>query len=351
MPPNFVLSFDLPRPRPPCMNPTPLTEATWPPGVTVALLAALDAQGVIWWLKSPDGRYRHLNVAGHALFELACDMAGGLSDADLLPPVQAAALRAADLAALAQVHPVQAEHQIDAGGQRRALSAWRVAVQDPSSSGALLLGLWFDAGPLRQCGIDLRVVLDQLEQQQRTNEELRAELEAGGAAPGRHRLLPHEQFDESLRREVDRAQREQRDFALAFIGVDAPPPGSPAHAAGGRESVHQALAELLRNNTRAMDAAARLDGERFAVLLSGVGLATAYTRMEGLRRQCAARRVARGGEALRFTISMGLASFPHTAPSQAGVVAAAEAALALAQQRGGNRVTLAAMAFDAPAAA
>jgi diguanylate cyclase (GGDEF)-like protein len=333
------------------MDPILLSDAALVPGVAGALLAALDGQGVIWWIKAPDGRYLHLSPAGHALFGLAGDMACGLSDADLLPPVQAAVLRAADRAALAQGHPVQAGHQIDAGGQRRALSAWRVAVRDPRGGDSLLLGLWFDAGALRQCGADLRAVLEQLEQQQRLNEELRAELEAGGAMPGRHRLLQHEQFDESLRREVDLAQREQRDFTLACIVLDPPPPGSPPHAGGGRERVVLALDELLRSNTRAMDAAARLDGERFAVLLSGVGLATAYTRMEGLRRQCEAQRVALGGEALRFTVSTGLASFPHTAPGQSGVVAAAQAALVLAQQRGGNRVTLAAVAFEPLAAA
>ena len=333
------------------MDPTLLSDAALTPGVTGELLAALDGHGAIWWLKAPDGRYLHLSATGHALFGLAGDMACGLSDADLLPPVQAAALRAADLAALAQEHPVQAGHQIDAGGQRRALSAWRVAVRDPRGDDALLLGLWFDAGPLRQCGDDLRAVLEQLEQQQRINEMLRTELEAGGAAPGRHRLLQHEQFDESLRREVDLAQREQRDFALACIVVDPLPPDSTTPAGDGRERVLLALEELLRSNTRAMDAAARLGGERFAVLLSGVGLATAYTRMEGLRRQCAAQRVAFGGEALRFTVSTGLASFPHSAPSQSGVVVAAESALALAQRRGGNRVTLAAVAFETPAAA
>ena len=46
---------------------------------------------------------------------------------------------------------------------------------------------------------------------------------------------------------------------------------------------------------------------------TGVGLATAHSRMEGLRRQCATQIVMLDGEELGFSVAMGVASFPHTA--------------------------------------
>ena len=113
-----------------------------------------------------------------------------------------------------------------------------------------------------------------------------------------------------------------------------------------RTLVLEALGRLLRGNTRAMDAACRLDEDCFAVLLSGVGLATAHSRMEGLRRQCASHIVVHDGKELHFTLSMGVASFPHTAHTQESLVQACEAALAEAQRRGGNHVTLAAIRFE-----
>jgi len=82
-------------------------------------------------------------------------------------------------------------------------------------------------------------------------------------------------------------------------------------------------------------------------VLSGVGLATAHARMEGLRRQCATQIVAHEGRDIGFTVSMGVASFPHTASGQEDLRAACEAALADARKRGGNRVALASIRFDA----
>ena len=99
--------------------------------------------------------------------------------------------------------------------------------------------------------------------------------------------------------------------------------------------------------TRAMDASCRIDDSHFAVLLSGVGLATAHSRMEGLRRKCATQIVVHEGQELGFTVAMGVASFPHTASSQEGIIEACEMALGEARRRGGNHVTLAAIRFDA----
>ena len=89
----------------------------------------------------------------------------------------------------------------------------------------------------------------------------------------------------------------------------------------------------------------RVDERRFAVLLSGVGLATAHSRMEGLRRQCATQLVVIDGQEFGFTISMGVASYPHTAHTQDEVMAACDAALLEARKRGGNNVALAAIRF------
>jgi GGDEF domain-containing protein len=44
-------------------------------------------------------------------------------------------------------------------------------------------------------------------------------------------------------------------------------------------------------------------------------------------------------------VSMGVASFPHTAHTQEELRAACESALAEARQRGGNRVALASIEF------
>jgi diguanylate cyclase (GGDEF)-like protein len=106
------------------------------------------------------------------------------------------------------------------------------------------------------------------------------------------------------------------------------------------------MGRLLRGNTRAMDTSCRLDDRHFAVLLSGVGLATAHSRMEGLRRQCATQIVMLEGTELGFSVAMGVASFPHTAQSHEDLVKACKGALEEAQRRGGNTVALASIRLD-----
>ena len=68
--------------------------------------------------------------------------------------------------------------------------------------------------------------------------------------------------------------------------------------------------------------------------------------MEGLRRQCATQIVVLDGRDLGFTVSMGVASFPHTAHSEEELLRAADNALAEARKRGGNHVTLASIRFE-----
>jgi diguanylate cyclase (GGDEF)-like protein len=146
-----------------------------------------------------------------------------------------------------------------------------------------------------------------------------------------------------LRREVDLSNREHREFALVMIALDPPAEAARARGEAAQSRVLESMGRLLRGNTRAMDASCRVGEDHFAVLLSGVGLATAHSRMEGLRRQCATQIVVLDGEELGFTVSMGVASYPHTAGSQEELMAACERALVQAQGRGGNNVCLAAI--------
>jgi diguanylate cyclase (GGDEF)-like protein len=94
-----------------------------------------------------------------------------------------------------------------------------------------------------------------------------------------------------------------------------------------------------------MDASCHLDGGRFAVLLSGVGLATAHGRMEQLRRQCATQIVMHEARELHFTVSIGVASFPHTAHTREQLLTACEHAVAQARTKG-NHVSLASIRLE-----
>lgn len=318
-------------------------------GAAQALLDAIvERQSALFAVKDADsGRYRHVNAAMAAWLGQPAEALVGRTDADLFDPDVATALRSADQTALALDAASVAEHRFDHGGQRHEFSVLRLAHRDAGGR-RWLASVWTDLAAQRQREAQLRQALEQLEQQQRANAQLRQELHEhrGGPRDVVTGLYNAAHFDDLLQREVDLSNREHREFALVWIALDPPTPEVAMLGDDARRGVLGALGRLLRGNTRAMDASCRLDDGRFAVLLSGVGLATAHSRMEGLRRQCATQIVMADGHEVGFTVSMGVASFPHTAHSLDELLAACDGALAEAQRRGGNRVTLAAIRFE-----
>jgi diguanylate cyclase (GGDEF)-like protein len=292
------------------------------------------------------GRYEW---ADPALAALLCPDGGtlaGAADGDWCDTGTAVAMRAADQAALARDGVLASEHRAEVGGTRRELLVLRLADAADEQGRRRIASVWIDRAPQRQKEAQLRQALDQIEQLQRANESLRHELKDQALRDSASGLYTRGHFEEQLRREVDLSSREHREFALVFVELDPPKDSVAALGAPAMRRILEALGRLLRSNTRAMDASCRYDERRFAVLLSGVGLATAHSRMEGLRRQCATQMVVLDGQELGFTTSMGVSSYPHTAHSQNELLAASEAALAEAQRRGGNHVTLASIRFE-----
>ena len=295
----------------------------------------------------PGGRYVYVNAGMAELLGRPAHEISGLADADLMEAGQWAALRAADQSAAAQADAQISEHRIERAGVRREFSVYR-RVLEPADAGAprYLCSIWTEQTAARQKDAQLRRALEQIETQQSESEARQRASVDGDLRDTETGLYQRVHFEDQLRREVDLSMREHREFALVSITLDPPSDKAAALGAAARARILDALGRLLRSNTRAMDASCRVDDDHFAVLLSGVGLATAHSRMEGLRRQCATQIVMIDGTELGFTVSMGVSSFPHTAHTQDELLRASAAALAEARRRGGNHVTLASIRFD-----
>jgi diguanylate cyclase (GGDEF)-like protein len=312
------------------------------------LLEMLDRGDVLLAIKEvASGRYAYVNAAMARLFGLEpADMTGPVGP-EFLDPALSTAMRAAEQASLAHAAPSLSEHRVEIDGRRREFSVTCMPIpRSDGGPGRHVLAVWVEQTAGRQRELQLQQALTQIEQQQQAIEALRQETQdqtLRDATTGLYQRMP---FDDQLRREVDLSSREHREFALVLIALDPPTDAVKALGADARTRVLEALGRLLRSNTRAMDASCRLDQDRFAVLLSGVGLATAHSRMEGLRRQCATQIVVLDGRDLGFTVSMGVSSFPHTAHTEADLMQASQTALAEAQRRGGNHVALASIRFE-----
>jgi diguanylate cyclase (GGDEF)-like protein len=336
-------------PTSPLLNETGLAgadEADFGPVLAGLVDAWLSRQGALVAIKdAATGRYAYVNDAMARFLGRSASQLLGHADAELVDPALATAWRAAEQTALAQSQALSSEHRFEWAGARHDFAVMRVALSGKQGQ-RWLCSVWMDQGAQRQKDAQLRAALEQLEQQQRANEKLRLELADQGLRDSATGLYTRPHFEDQLRREVDLSTREHREFALVLIEID-PFSGRALELGAPAESrLFEAMGRLLRGNTRAMDASCRLDERLFGVLLSGVGLATAHSRMEGLRRQCATQIVVLDGQELGFSVSMGVASFPHTAASQQDLLSACEGALAEARRRGGNHLTLASIRFE-----
>ncbi len=319
-------------------------------GVLSALLLNLDAGLSV--KRADSGSYVHASAHLATLLGRSPEELIGLSDVDLFGNEAATLLREADSTALMMGRPQCSEHRLslDAAQPRRDFKVVCVPlISTGSAAPEYLAHLWMDVTESLRREAKLSMALMQLEQQQIANEAMSRESQEVRQRQSGGGLYQRAQFDDQLRREVDLSTREHREFSLVSISID-PPNEIEAHLGpSARPRVTEALGRLIRSNTRAMDASCRLSEDRFAILLSGVGLATAHARVESLRRQCATQIVVLDGHDFGFTVSMGVASFPHTAHTQDELLDASGMALASAQRRGGNCVSLASIRFDAVA--
>jgi diguanylate cyclase (GGDEF)-like protein len=312
-------------------------------------LTLLERSHTLLTLKdTASGRYVYASAGMQAL--VGHDLVG-LTDSDWVSGEDCAALRLADQSAMVQTVPQVSEHRFDL---KPGPDAPQATVKQDFSVTRLLLpmvdgraapylcSLWGDLHAQHQLQTQHQLALQQLEAlQQAVHAQRQENHQRAGSG-----FYAYGHFEDQLRRELDLSSREHREFALVSVALDALSPHAAQLGGEARGRVLEALGRLLRSNTRAMDSSCRTEEGQFVVLLSGVGLATAHSRMEGLRRQCATQIVMLDGQDLGFSVSMGVASFPHTARSQDELLSAAHAALAEAQRRGGNHVALASIRFE-----
>ncbi|MFY7865424.1 GGDEF domain-containing protein [Roseateles sp.] len=304
--------------------------------VVTSLIEPLEAFAAVKSLVS--GRYVYGSPGLSALF--GREHWVGCSDSDLMRADEVIGMRRVEQAVMAQRTQVVSEHRLDLAGRRREFTVSRAPL-----GAEHILSVWRERTEERHRESHLQRALQQIEQQQKTIEQIRRELQQGSGRDDMSGLYLRAQFDDQLLREIDLSTREHREFALVIIALDPLPTSAQALGEEADHRLLEGMGRMLRANTRAMDAACRIGERRFAVLLSGVGLATAHARMEQLRRQCTAQIIVLNGVDMGLSISMGVSSFPHTASKQDELLSASESAVQEAQRRGGNQVVLASIPF------
>jgi diguanylate cyclase (GGDEF)-like protein len=147
------------------------------------------------------------------------------------------------------------------------------------------------------------------------------------------------EFDERFRLELERARRGTGRLCLVLLGLDRDRIGHapPADAL-------DRLGAVLIVVKRQIDAAARIGGDEFGLLLPESDTQGALTLCDRVRTRLLE---AHGDDDMSLTVSFGVASFPLDGATAPELLAAADRALHEAKRLGGNRTVTHAEILDA----
>lgn len=180
-----------------------------------------------------------------------------------------------------------------------------------------------------------------LREMQRQLEKSNTELQRLSSLDGLTGIANRRQFDETLKREWQRAQREATPLSLILIDIDFFKLYNDTYGhQRGDECLQRVARALASTVSRPADLVARYGGEEFVAVLPGTDAAGAKTLAERFR--CAVHDLAIAHSASdanrNITISAGIASL--TAPSAMTLesfVETADRALYQAKEQGRNR--------------
>ena len=149
-------------------------------------------------------------------------------------------------------------------------------------------------------------------------------------------------FRTCIEREVARATRHEKPFAVLMIDLDGFKPYNDAcgHQAGD-DALHT-IGRILMHGTRSIDIVARYGGDEFVLLLPENTSEGAFTVSQRLIDQISGTDFPGG----TLTVSIGISTFPDNGPNARSVLLAADRALYQSKQSGKNRVALAAPSDD-----
>jgi len=155
-------------------------------------------------------------------------------------------------------------------------------------------------------------------------------------------LFNRRYLDETLPRELARAERSGRPLGVFAIDVDHFKRFNDTFGHDAGDTVLRQLGELLRLSFRGSDISARLGGEEFLVVLPEIDEGKLVRRAERLGD--AVRGLAFKHRDLSLgtvTVSIGIAIFPQSSGEVEGLLRAADAALYKAKHEGRDRAVVA----------
>ncbi len=152
-------------------------------------------------------------------------------------------------------------------------------------------------------------------------------------------IFNHREFQRRLEEEIKRCTRYERSCSLLMLDIDHFKHFNDTYGHPVGDQVLSELAGILQQSTREMDAPARYGGEEFVVILPETEGEKAEVVAERIRKAIEAMEISpSGGEALRITVSIGVAAYPENATSREELIGHSDQALYIAKRSGRNRI-------------
>jgi diguanylate cyclase (GGDEF)-like protein len=150
-------------------------------------------------------------------------------------------------------------------------------------------------------------------------------------------------FDESLKREMIRAQRKKTSVAIVMIDLDHFKQINDTYGHDGGDQVLREAAKRILGRIRGSDVACRYGGEEIVLLLADCNSHDASLCAEAIRSSLVEIELHNLGQTIaQVSASFGVAAWPEHAIDETELIKAADRSLYMAKKAGRNRVCIAA---------
>ncbi len=145
-------------------------------------------------------------------------------------------------------------------------------------------------------------------------------------------------FEEYIKKEVTRANRQKQPFSIIGLDLDFLKQINDKYGHAFGDLAIKTLADVIKNNARSIDIAARMGGEEFNIILPGVDSKGALVAAERIRKTLAAQELDTIGH---ITASIGVATYFEHTDNAEELLELTDQAMYESKRNGRNRVTLA----------